>query len=62
MEPDSDSVPGPEDIVESQGFQIVIPTFEGDMDEYGPIEEEDGPSNQHEIKESGHLTKTLNMN
>jgi hypothetical protein len=45
MEPDSDSVPGPEDIVESQGFQIVIPTFEGDMDEYGPIEEEDGRSN-----------------
>ena len=49
MEPNS--VPEPEDIVESQGFQIVIPTFEGDMDEYEPIEEEDGSSNQQEIEE-----------
>jgi len=50
MEPNS--VPEPEDIVESQGFQIVIPTFEGDMDEYEPIEEEDPSSNQQEIEET----------
>jgi hypothetical protein len=47
-----DPVPDPEDIVESQGFKIVIPTFEGDMDEYEPIEEEDRSSNQQEIEET----------
>ena len=44
-----DPVPQPED---SQGFQIVIPAFEGDMDEYDPIEEEDEPTNEQETEEA----------
>ena len=47
-----DPVPQPEDTADSQDFQIVIPTFEGDRDEYDPIEEEDEPTNEQEIEET----------